>query len=264
MIHKMKVSLVVIEYYSLDEIGEYIKRLSDYSDIELIVSSNSLYSTEEQKNIVLNYPQCQWQFNERNGGFAYAMNRGLSRATGDVLIISNPDCNIQYGLYEMAEFLCMHSEIGAIAPQIVDDDNNIQDSCRPYVTLPSFVMRQIRRIIFKKESVLNKKFDYDAIQTVDWVIGAFIMVTRKAYEKTHGLCDDYFMYAEDLDWCTRIRRSGLEIVYYPAAKVIYKGTRSARSTWKYMKIFLKSHFLYWQRFGFFIIKPKRSMIRYFQ
>ena len=146
----------------------------------------------------------------------------------------------------MAEFLTTHPEVGAIGPKIVDDENNIQDSCRSYVTLPSYIMRQVKRILFKKDSVLDSKFDYNSVQTVDWIIGAFIMVTREVYEKTGGLCDDYFMYAEDLDWCTRIRKAGYEVVYYPKAQIVYKGTRSARHSWKYMKIFLKSHFLYWK------------------
>lgn len=251
----MKLSIVIVEYHSLEEIDKYLKKVSVLNDIEVIVSSNSMYSQSEKETILEKYTDCIWQFNDRNGGFAYAMNKGLSVATGDILIISNPDCSIQSGLKEMAEFLTTHPEVGAVGPKIVDDENNIQDSCRSYVTLPSYIMRQIKRILFKKDSVLDSKVDYNSVQTVDWIIGAFIMVTRDVYEKTRGLCDDYFMYAEDLDWCTRIRQAGYEVVYYPKAQIVYKGTRSARSSWKYMKIFLKSHFLYWKRFGYLKIKP---------
>lgn len=258
----MKLSIVIVEYHSLEEIDKYLKKVSSLNDIEIIVSSNSLYSQSEKEYILKKYTGCIWQFNEKNGGFAYAMNKGLAIATGDILIISNPDCSIQYGLKEMAEFLTTHPEIGAIGPKIVDNENNIQDSCRSYVTLPSYIMRQLKRVIFKKDSILDSKFEYNSVQTVDWIIGAFIMVTREVYKKTGGLCDDYFMYAEDLDWCTRIRQAGYEVVYYPKAQIVYKGTRSARSSWKYMKIFLKSHFLYWKRFGYLKIIPIKKDIKY--
>ena len=258
----MKISIVIVEYHSLAEIRKFIDEIDFNDNLEIIVSSNSTYPVEEQERIQYSFPQCIWKFNEKNGGFAYAMNNGLSVATGDVLVISNPDCSIRYGLNEMAHFLVNHPEVGAIAPKIIDDTMEIQDSCRHYVTLPRYIMRQVKRILFRKESILEKDYDYNKIQTVDWVIGAFIMVTREVYERTKGLCDDYFMYAEDLDWCTRIRKSGYEIVYYPKAVIEYKGTRSARSSWKYMKIFLRSHFIYWSRFGFINIKPKRSEITF--
>lgn len=256
----MIISIIIVEYHSLDEIEKYLKKVSNLNDIEIIVSSNSQYSQTEKDEILKKYTGCIWQFNDKNGGFAYAMNNGLAVATGDILVISNPDCSIQYGLKEMAEFLKTHPEVGAIGPKIIDDANNIQDSCRSYVTLPSYIKRQFKRVLFKKDSVLDSMFDYNIVQTVDWIIGAFIMVTRDVYEKTGGLSDAYFMYAEDLDWCTRIRKEGYEIVYYPKAIVKYKGTRSARSSWKYMKIFIKSHLIYWRKFGFLTIKPKRKKL----
>ena len=49
--------------------------------------------------------------------------------------------------------------------------------------------------------------DYAQIQTVDWVIGAFIMVQKEVYEKTKGMDEYYFMYAEDLD--------GNNLICYP-------------------------------------------------
>lgn len=254
----MMLSVVVVEYHSLDEVLCCIKALKrSIPLIEIIVSSNSQYTIEQQQQIISIIPGCKWCFNEKNGGFAYAMNEGLKMATGDYLIISNPDCLVQSGITEMADFLVKHPEVGAIAPQLVDEDGNVQDSCREYITPFNFIVRQIRRIFRKEDSIRDKNIDYNKVQTVDWVIGAFIMVTRAVYEKTHGLSSDYFMYVEDMDWCTRIRRCGYEIVYYPKSQVVYKGSRKARSSFKYAVIFFKSLMIYWRKFGFFRILPRR-------
>lgn len=258
-----KISVVIVEYYSLDDVRACIDSYKkNIPDIEIIISSNSMYSIEQQQLLLQEFADCVWSFNDRNGGFAYGMNRGLSLAKGDYLIISNPDCLINKGILQMAAFMTEHAEIGAIAPRIIDKNGNIQDSCRMYVTLPRFVFRQIHRIIHNEKSILTKSFDYDKIQTVDWVIGAFIMVRKDVYRLTNGLCEDYFMYAEDLDWCTRIRQSGYEIVYYPKAEIIYEGSRNARKSKKYAKIFLKSHLYYWRKFGFFFVRPRRKIIYY--
>lgn len=258
----MKLSIVIVEYYSISDVIKCIKTINNTlnSEFEIIVSSNSEYSKLKQNEIIEEFPICNWIFNDYNGGFAYAMNSGLSIATGDFLVIMNPDCVIKKGIDSMMQFLKNHPAIGAVGPQIIDNEGNIQDTCRNYVSFPSFVFRQIKRIITRKESILNTSFDYAKIQTVDWIIGAFIMVSRKAYELTKGMSEDYFMYAEDLDWCTRIRKSGLEVVYYPKAIIEYKGTRSARKSKKYAKIFIKSHLTYWKKFGFIFGYPKRKKI----
>lgn len=260
----MKVSIVIVEYNSLDELkrcAESLQRGFSY-EVELIASSNSCYPEEQQDEIKSRFSQFKWSFNERNGGFAYAMNQGLKLATSDCLIIANPDCVFIDKLDLMVDFLQQHPEVGAIAPQIIEENGQLQDSCRKYISVQSFVWRNFKRIVTRKEVMLDSCVNYSQIQTVDWLIGAFIMVPRAVYEKTRGLSDDYFMYVEDMDWCTRIRLAGWEIVYYPKVKIQYKGTRSARKNSGSAKVFLNSLMTYWKKFGFFWGYPKRKKIVY--
>ena len=257
----IEISFVIIEYNSINEIKRCISSIHKACEgisYEIIVSSNSMYSIGFQKEIIRNFPSVIWSFNKRNGGFAYGMNRGLKLAKGQYLAIANPDTKIVNGFRRMIDFMDYHKDIGAIAPQIKDDDGNIQDSCRDYVSVQELVSRQFKRFLVRKESVLNINFDYSKIQTVDWVIGAFIMVSREAYNATGGLDESFFMYCEDLDWCTRIRRTGFEVVYFPKMQINYKGSRSARKMNKYTKIFIESHLKYWRKFGFFRGYPKKK------
>ncbi len=256
------ISIIIVEYFSDKEIAKCVEAISLNLKMpfEIIVSSNSCYSNQRQNKLRKEIPYVTWVFNERNGGFAYAMNQGLSVAKGEYLIIMNPDCIIHDDIGELAGFLKAHPDIGAIAPQIKDESGNIQDTARCYVSLPRYIKRQLTRLLLHKSSILDPDVDYTKVQTVDWIIGAFIMVSRKAYVLTNGLDDIYFMYAEDLDWCTRIRQKGLEIVYFPKLSITYKGTRRARNNGKYAKIFIKSHVAYWKKFGFICGYPKRKNI----
>ncbi|MCD8260514.1 MAG: hypothetical protein LUD15_02675 [Bacteroides sp.] len=190
------------------------------------------------------------------------MNEGLKIARGDFLIIMNPDTRILLGFREMTYFLGVHPEIGAIGPQLIDKEGNIQDSCRNYITLPRFLIRNLKKIFFRQELIHEKGIDYREVQTSDWIIGAFIMVKREVYLRTQGLDTGYFLYCEDMDWRTRIRVQGYEVVYFPSMKVEYTGSRAARSSLKYTRIFLKSLIRYWNRFGYFIIRPKRRKLIY--
>lgn len=256
----IKLSVVIVEYHSISETMQCVASIKEHIKMpfEVIVSSNSCYSPEQQNEIDQTYADVRWLFNAKNGGFAYAMNQGLKVARGCYLIIMNSDCTMVSDLDNMIAFMDEHPDVGAIAPQMKDPDGNIQDTARPYVTLPRYIWRQVKRIVGHKTSILSNNMSYNVVQTVDWLIGAFIMVSRRAYESTGGLDENLFMYAEDLDWCTRIRQQGFEVVYYPKCYIIYKGTRRARSNSKYARIFIRSHIIYWRKFGFFYGYPSRK------
>lgn len=253
------VSFVIVEYNSIDAIIKCVKAIdvSVLSDYEIIISSNSMYDIDHQLEYTSLLPRCKWVFNVYNGGFGYGMNRGMEKATGDYIVVMNPDCVILSKFDDIISFLRKYPIVGALGPQLVDEYDIIQDSCRPYVSLPRFIYRQLSRLFKHKDVITNNDIDYSKVQTVDWIIGAFIVVPSEIYRITSGFNEKYFMYAEDLDWCTRIRKAGYEVVYYPKFKVRYKGTRSARSSVKYAKIFIRSHIKYWKSFGFFGGYPTR-------
>ena len=255
-------SIIIIEYHSIREVQECAALLGKHVKVsyEVIVSSNSCYDADQQQKISFNDDHVKWLFNSQNGGFAYAMNEGLKLARGAYMVIMNPDCIVTSDLTSMISFMDSHSDVGAIAPQMLDVEGNIQDTARPYVSVPRYVWRQIKRVLGHKISILASNMNYNQVQTVDWLIGAFIMVSRLAYQQTGGLDINFFMYAEDVDWCTRIRQAGFEVVYFPKVKIIYKGTRRARSNSKYARIFIQSHIRYWRKFGFFCGYPPRKKL----
>lgn len=244
----MKLSFIIIEYHSLLEIRTSCASIRDFMsselDYEIIISSNSTYSKGEQGKILAENQEGKWVFNARNGGFAYAMNEGLKVATGDVLIAMNPDVKIKAGLSEMINYLMSDSSIGLIAPRIVSRKGVVQDSYRDFITPIRFIKRHCIRLLHGEE-----KFDTNRILQVDWVIGAFMMMTRKSYEAVGGFDDGYFLYCEDMDLCKRMHQCGYSVVYYPDATIEYEGTRSARHSWKYARIFMMSLFRYWKKFG---------------
>ncbi|WP_308759879.1 glycosyltransferase family 2 protein [uncultured Bacteroides sp.] len=244
----MILSFIIVEYYSISEILNCCSSIDKSTDSELkyeiIVSSNSVYPDEYKAELLSRYGNLKWIFNEKNGGFAYAMNCGLEKAIGDIFIIMNPDVKIKEGVNDMLCFLQSHLDVGIIAPRIVDINGKVQDSFRTFITPWNFLYRHLLRFL-GHESYIKVN---DEIQEIDWVIGAFMATSRSAYEKVGGLDDRYFMYCEDMDWCKRMHLQGYSVVYYPQAVIEYEGTRSARHSWKYAWIFMKSLFRYWTKF----------------
>jgi len=243
----MKISFIIIEYYSIDDVLNCISSIEKLDlrfDYEVIVSSNSVYASEKRMKLESRWSSFKWCFNEKNGGFAYAMNQGLKIAEGNVLVIMNPDVRIEKGIDEMVNYLLSNPAVGIIAPQVKNKKGATQDSFREFITPFNFVTRHINRLIKCEKKIIVK-----SPCIVDWVIGAFMMMSRQTYELIGGLDDNYFLYCEDMDLCKRIWLKGYSVVYYPAAIIEYEGTRSARARLKYSCIFLKSLIRYWRQFG---------------
>lgn len=245
----MKLSVVIIEFHSVKEVDMFVssfrQTLAGF-DYEMIITSNSLYDDVKKKELMRLHPDLKWVFNERNGGFAYGMNEGLKIATGDILAVVNPDVKLKTHIAPMVDYLVKHQAVGIIGPKIVDSEGIIQDSFRHFITPWGFFLRQVGWI--KDKGKLHVR-DFKDPASGDWVIGAFMMCRRDFYEEVGGLSDDYFMYCEDMDWCKRAHLAGYDVVYFPETVIEYKGTRSARRSWKYAKIHIKSLLTYWRKYG---------------
>jgi GT2 family glycosyltransferase len=62
---------------------------------------------------------------------------------------------------------------------------------------------------------------------VDVIPGACMMLKREVFEEAGLLCEDYFMYAEDIDLNYRVRKLGYASYYIGGAQVIHHGGRSS-------------------------------------
>lgn len=227
----MDISFVIIEYFSLAEISpclEALRRHAQGLSHEAIVSSNSGYPREEQERLEMDYPQIRWLFNERNGGFAYAADRGIEATSGEAVVLLNADARLRGELNPALCFMKNHPGAAVIGPRIVNAEGELQDSARPFMTPLRALKRSVARIFNGKRVILEKNFDYGRTQLVDWVIGAFMMIKRSAIDKAGMLDERYFMYLEDMDWCKRFWDRGFQVYYFPGLAVEFAGTR--RST----------------------------------
>jgi len=67
---------------------------------------------------------------------------------------------------------------------------------------------------------------FDALRDVDRATGAAMAVSRAAIERAGLLDESLFAYAEDTEWCLRIREAGFGVVFVPDAKVWHVGSAS--------------------------------------
>lgn len=235
------VSFIIIDYHSVDDVIKCVNSLSkNCNDLkyEVIVSSNSQYDDQKQNLLVKSHPEIIWSFNKRNGGFAYGMNRGIAIAHGKYIVTQNPDTRILNNkLINVIYLMRSNPDIGIVGPQILNKAGQIQDTCRPFLTPTIIVKRYIKRRFLKNKAILEKDFQYNHQQNVDWIIGAFMIISRQSLDIVGGFNEKYFMYVEDMDLCFKLWNINRKVIYYPELQVEYEGDRkSISSKFKYIPI----------------------------
>lgn len=256
----MDLSFIILEYGCPQEIAHCVAKFREHAaetSYEIIVTSNSRYSQAIKRRLIQEYSGIHWLFNERNGGYAYAMNRGIEAAKGEVIVLLNADACLKSDIQPALGYLSENPKVALLGPKIVDSAGDLQDSARPFLT-PGTALRRVIKKVFSGNNVsLEKGFAYDKSQPVDWVIGALLMVKRSAIEKVGLLDEGYFLYVEDMDWCRRFWEKGFEVHYFPELLVEYAGTRSSSGflsgkgrPGRHALIHLKSYMRYLRKYGF--------------
>jgi GT2 family glycosyltransferase len=69
---------------------------------------------------------------------------------------------------------------------------------------------------------------YDSGQpfSVDFVLGATMMLRREVIQQTGMFDEGFFMYCEEIDWAWRIREAGWDVQCIPAARVVHLAGQS--------------------------------------
>jgi GT2 family glycosyltransferase len=86
--------------------------------------------------------------------------------------------------------------------------------------------------------------DSDGIVHPDWIAGMFWLMPAKTYRDLGGMDKKFFLYLEDVDFCTRARLQGMKILVDSNIQLIHEAKRSSRKSLKYLFLHLQSAFLF--------------------
>src|SRR6188472_275918 len=160
----------------------------------------------------------------RNDSLAAAVNAGARRIRGDVFAVLNPD--VQLDSASAIPALARHfSEpaAGAVAPALRLPDGRLQDSARGVPTPGQLARRRLRGS------------DLGAVRSakpvdVHWVVAAFMLVRRAAFEEIGGFDEGYRLYFEDVDFCVRLWSAGWSVRLDPTVVVRHEHRAASRGS----------------------------------
>ncbi|MBU0494014.1 MAG: glycosyltransferase family 2 protein [Chloroflexi bacterium] len=229
------VSAIVVNWNVRDLLRQCLASVRDGAgalDVEAIVVDNA--STDGSADMVrTEFSEVALIANQDNPGFAAANNQGLEMARGRYAFLLNPDAQVMNdALAIMTAYMDEHPDVGLLGPMLRYGDGSLQSSRRRFPTLATALVESTVLEQWLPNAGPIRRYRMldtpdDAVQDVDWVVGAAMFARREAIEQVGPLDDGYFMYSEELDWGRRFKAAGWRVVYLPTALVIHHEGRSS-------------------------------------
>jgi len=181
--------------------------------------------------------------NKKNLGFAGANNQGLKKVQGNFVLLLNSDTLIlQSSISQTLKWLSAHPEVGTCTCQLLNPDRTIQPTGGYFPNLSNILTWALHLddlpLVNKTVPPLHphspnfylKSSHYQKTRQQDWVTGAFLLTRKSIIDDIGPLNDDFFMYAEELEWCYRAKKKGYSAHYLVGPQIIHLGGQSSKSS----------------------------------
>lgn len=223
------VAIILVNYNGYVDTVECIKALKKmkYENYEIIVVDNGS-DNKNYEYINQIKEQADYIWSSENTGFAGGNNIGIKFAKKKYkpdfyLLINNDtvvDCNFLSRLVDNA----LDSKIGIVCGKIL------------YFDAPNIVW--FAGGTYDKKKGLADHVKYNQMnddnssytREDDFATGCLWLIPSNTIELVGLLDESYFLYAEDTDYCCRVRNIGLKILYVNDALIYHKVSKSSRST----------------------------------
>jgi len=181
------------------------------------------------------YPATRIVSFARGRGLVAGRNAALPLVRGRYVLMLDADTEVRPdAIATLVAVLERDPRVGLVGPRLVYPDGTLQPSCRRYPPLLLPFQRRgpwarIDRDPRAHRVHLMEDYDHVVARPVVWVAGA-AQIWRADLPALIGEYDRRISSygGEDLDWCLRVWRAGLEVHYEPAAEVVHVSQRVTR------------------------------------
>lgn len=221
----LDLSIITINYNGyadtcemVDSVNKQIHNLT----YEIIIVDNASQNSEalllQQK-----YPECIVIASEKNLGFAGGNNLGIRQAQGRYLLLLNNDTYFKdNSIHKLIDLMEINPRIGMVSPLIkyAQDEHTIQYAG----------FTPLSPITLRNKGVGCGDPDngqYASAYRTAFAHGAAMLLKKDFIKIIGDMPENYFLYYEEMDWCTHLSKKGYEIWVEPRCIVYHKESASA-------------------------------------
>ncbi len=234
------VSVVIVLYNEFDLVQKCIA--SVYTDnipnMEIILVDNST-DKNGYKKVLKKFPKIIYVQNEKNIGFAPAVNIGCKVAKGKFILILTPDTTVLPGtIKQTLSYIQKHPKVGLVGCKVLSASNKLQLSS--FKKFPDIIthLYEYNVLFYKMYLKLNHNShpssysdkEHTEVLFPKHIIGAYLLLRKNAGEEV-GYFDKIFtLYREETDLCKKLGDKGWLIAYLPVGGLVHIGGASWKKT----------------------------------
>jgi hypothetical protein len=231
----VRVAAVIVNYHTGPLLGDCLRRVlrcPELAEVVLVDNGSApgeidalLAEIGDRRILRLDLPS--------NPGFAVACNRGARACQSPWLLFLNPDCLVEADtLDRLGRTAHARERLAVLGALLVDTQGRPDPASLRRDPLPARAIASalgLDRFDAIDGVPLPIPFGQTEPLRGDAISGALMLVRRDAFNAARGFDEGYFMHAEDLDLCRRIRELGFEVWCDPGVRVVHvKGVSSRR------------------------------------
>lgn len=225
-----RVAIVIVTYQSAEFIGACLDSVAAIPDAEVVVVDNA---SADSTCVIVRGRGIRLIANDSNTGFAAAVNQGVRATSALLILLLNPDTQLETGLDALIARLD-DPAVGAAGGLLVGTDGKPQMGFMarnlPSALALSYEALGINRLWPKN----HVNWHYRCLDKhpmspvlVEQPAGAFFLLRRRAWQELGGFDENFRpVWFEDVDFCARLKGAGYRVWYDPGARAVHAGGHS--------------------------------------
>ncbi|MDB0051363.1 glycosyltransferase [Gammaproteobacteria bacterium] len=210
-----QLSIILVFYQQAHLSYLCLQSLLEFANVcyELIIVDNN--STDETAKLLNKIDNATIIRNADNCGFVKAVNQAAGIATGEYILLLNNDALIEKNTLSNAlQVIKSDKSIGAVGAKIKLLDGSIQEA-------GSIIFSDGACLGYGRGNV-SDNYEFMFQRDVDYCSGAFLLFRNSTFKALGGFDLDYApAYYEESDFCIRLQKKGLRIVYVPSSQITH-------------------------------------------
>lgn len=219
--HPRGVSIVIPSYNDVPLLRKCIagiRKTVGSTNYEIIVVDDFCEDANREKLRALAAPDTRIIFKEERQGFAVTVNRGMSEARLEDIILLNSDTIPVEGWLDELQYAAhgLDPLIGLVSPKLLYPTGRIQYG-------GTFHARDLAPQWFAHlyGGKWAKNPEANVSRYIFGISGACMYITRATYDELVGLDENFWLGFEDVDYAMRAWSKGFRCYYHPAATLFH-------------------------------------------
>lgn len=258
----MDISIIMVNYNTIELTKSAINSIAEKTiglDYEIILVDNNSEDGSHEFFSNLGLKNLKYIQSGCNLGFGKANNLGYKESKGNYIFLLNTDTLlINNAIKILYDVIKKDRKIGVVGGNLYDENINPTHSFlkesyslkTEIYTNFGFVFNRLKKIIriFLKDKQDNRVFNHTGkIMKVGYISGADMLINRECIEKVGFFDPDFFMYFEETELTSRIKKIGYEVLSVPEAKIIHLQGKSIKFKEQKIRMFNESKFKYFEK-----------------